>query len=71
MNNNPLAIALILLIALCIGFGVGFAAGRHYEREHSDYFNLRINEEGVQIDKRNEGGKGRVVAPFVDIEYDK
>lgn len=65
-NKNLLGIILLLLILM--GGVMCFFAGMKYEerQRRNDGFQFNLGEE-VQIDT----GKGRVKAPFVDIEYEK
>lgn len=67
MDNKITTLVGVILLVLLSG-GIGFLAGRHYEREQGSRFELRINNNReVEVDT----GKGRIKAPFVDIEYDK
>jgi hypothetical protein len=67
MDNKIITLVGVILLVLLSG-GIGFLAGRHYEREHGGGFELRINNNReVEVDT----GRGRVRTPFVDIEYDK
>jgi len=72
MESNKLmaVIAATLLAISC--FTAGFVIGRYHEREHGADFNLRINGERISIEKKEneDGRRGRIIAPFVDIEYD-
>lgn len=62
-NKNLMGIILLVLVGIMC-----FFAGMKYEEKQNrkEGFNFNIGEK-VQVDT----SKGRIVAPFVDIEYDK
>jgi hypothetical protein len=62
-NKNLLSI--ILLVLVLFGGIACFVAGMKYQEKQNDGFRLNIGE-SVDVDT----GKGRIQAPFVDIEYD-
>lgn len=68
MNQNSVLTA---ILALCLGFGLGFFAGKYHERKSADYL---IRGDGWEIrardyDREHYPQRSRVrVWPFVDVE---
>ena len=69
MENNKFTAVVVVALLVISCFTIGFVVGQHHEREYGDHFNLRINDQEISIEKKEEGRRRRIVAPFVDIEY--
>jgi hypothetical protein len=71
MESNRLFMTVVAVTLLAVScFTMGFVVGRHHEREHGADFNLRINDQQISVERKENGKRGRIIAPFVDIEYD-
>ena len=65
MENKNL-LSLILLVLVIVGCIACFFAGIKYQERQRNGFQLNIGD-SVQVDT----DRGRVQAPFVDVEYEK
>ena len=69
MENNRFVAVIVVVLLVVSCFAIGFVIGQRHEREYGDHFNLRINDQEIISIEKKEDRRGRIIAPFVDIEY--